>query len=469
MNIRRVILIIGLSLLVAAPSPAVTELDFTLHKSSDNPAGKTLLVIGGIQGDEPGGFNAASLLVTRYRINRGNIWVVPNLNFPSIINSSRGVYGDLNRKFAQLSEDDPEFSAIQKIKAIITDPRVDAVLNLHDGSGFYRPRHIDDQRNPDRWGQSIVIDQETLENVPFGDLSAMARKAADRVNRTLFRPDDLYHVHNTRTGEGDLEMAKTLTYYAIGQGKPAFGLEASKNFNTPTRVYYHLQLIEAYMEMMGIDFDRGPSLTPDRIKAMIEEDAQLAFFDNRLFLDVAQARNNLRFVPFRKGSAVQYISSNPILAVVAAGDRYRIYHGNRRLTSIHPQFFDFDTSMKTIAMTIDGDEKNVAFGDRVSVDQWFCVNPNPDYRVNVIGFKRAGGGDEAGLRLIRNDFMRRFSVDRKGFKYRVEVYRKHKFAGMILVDFSRGASSRLLAAYPRSVPHPPVTPPLEASPPGTGR
>ena len=453
MRIRRIALIIWFVLLTAAPSPAVTGLDFTLHKSSENPSGKTLLVIGGIQGDEPGGFNAASLLVTRYHIGHGNVWVVPNLNFPSIIHSSRGVYGDLNRKFAHLPDDDPEFAAIQKIKAIITDPRVDAVLNLHDGSGFYRPRHIDDQRNPDRWGQSIVIDQAVLEKVPFGDLAAMARTAAARVNRTLRHPDDLYHVHNTRTREGDLEMAKTLTYYAIGQGKPAFGLEASKNFNTPTRVYYHLQLIEAYMEMMGIDFDRGAPLTPNRIKAMIEEDAQLAFFDHRLFLDVAKARNNLRFVPFRKGSDIQYISSNPILAVVAAGDRYRIYHGNRRLTSLHPQFFDFDTTMASMAMTIDGNSREVAFGDMVSVDQWFCVTPNRDCRVNVIGYKRSGGGDEAGLRLVRNDFMRRFSIDRKGYKYRVEVYRKHKFAGMILVDFSRSASSRLLAAYPRSMPH----------------
>ena len=73
----------------------------------------------GIQGDEPGGFTAASMLVTNYKVTKGNIWVVPNLNFESIIKRSRGVHGDMNRKFKTLSKDDPEFHQVQKIKRII--------------------------------------------------------------------------------------------------------------------------------------------------------------------------------------------------------------------------------------------------------------------------------------------------------------------------------------------------------------
>ena len=91
-------------------------LQFSLHKlESDNP-GPTMLVIGGIQGDEPGGFTAASMLVTNYKVTNGNLWVVPNLNFESIIKRSRGVHGDMNRKFNTLSKNDPEFEQVQKIK-----------------------------------------------------------------------------------------------------------------------------------------------------------------------------------------------------------------------------------------------------------------------------------------------------------------------------------------------------------------
>ena len=85
------------------------SLDFTLHKKGTDPDENVLLVIGGIQGDEPGGFNAASLLVTHYKITKGRVWVVPNLNFLSIVERSRGPYGDMNRKFADLSPKDPEY------------------------------------------------------------------------------------------------------------------------------------------------------------------------------------------------------------------------------------------------------------------------------------------------------------------------------------------------------------------------
>ena len=79
------------------------DYDFSVHKMGNNK-GNTLLIIGGIQGDEPGGFTAASLIVTNYKIKNGNVWVVPNLAFESIIKRSRGIYGDLNRKFADIKK-----------------------------------------------------------------------------------------------------------------------------------------------------------------------------------------------------------------------------------------------------------------------------------------------------------------------------------------------------------------------------
>ena len=115
---------------------AQEDFDFSIHKLESGKEGHTLLIIGGIQGDEPGGFNAASLLVTHYKILKGRVWVVPNLNFISIINRTRGLYGDLNRKFDIIEKDDPQFQTIQKIKSIIQDDRVDVILNHHDGSGF---------------------------------------------------------------------------------------------------------------------------------------------------------------------------------------------------------------------------------------------------------------------------------------------------------------------------------------------
>jgi hypothetical protein len=72
----------------------------------------------------------------------------------------------------------------------------------------------------------------------------------------------------------------------------------------------------------------------------------------------------------------------------------------------------------------------------VEVAQSFLVVPEKGYRVNVIGFTKRGTGNESGIAIHKDDIKKRFSVDKKGRIYRVEVYRKKKFSGMVLVRFS---------------------------------
>ncbi len=437
---------------LANPASANKHIDFTLHKLESGQPGNTLLVIGGIQGDEPGGFNAASLLVTDYEIRKGSVWVVPNLNFISIIKSSRGVYGDLNRKFARIRSTDPEFDTIEKIKAIILNDQVDLVVNLHDGSGFYRPRYVDLTRNPYRWGQSIIIDQERIKAERFGNLSEIAWQVATEVNHYLFSPEHTYHVKNTRTRLGNKEMAKTLTYYAIRNLKPAFGLEVSKTFPTHQRTYYHLRALEAYMELLGIEYDRSFILSAAGVKNAIGGNVKLTLYGNRIFLDVANARKRLGYIPLKKASKIVFKPSNPLIALVESGRGYRVFHGNRRVTRLHPQYFDYDFSIDTITMEVDGNEMNVGFGEIVEVEQSFLVMPREGYRVNVIGFKKPGTVNESGIAIRQDDIQKRFSVDKSGQTYRVEVYRGRKFSGMVLVNFNNGREN-LIASDPATVSH----------------
>ena len=81
----------------------------------------------------------------------------------------------MNRKFNILSKKDPEFAEVQKIKRIRLSKDVDVIVNLHDGSGFYKKKYINRMHNPNRWGQSIIIDQENLDVERFGSLSKIAK------------------------------------------------------------------------------------------------------------------------------------------------------------------------------------------------------------------------------------------------------------------------------------------------------
>jgi len=98
-SLMKISLLIVFLISALSASLKVEPLEFSLIKKGDSKDGNTILIIGGIQGDEPGGFMAASLISTRYKIKNGNVWIVPNLNFDSIINRSRGRFGDMNRKF----------------------------------------------------------------------------------------------------------------------------------------------------------------------------------------------------------------------------------------------------------------------------------------------------------------------------------------------------------------------------------
>jgi len=412
------------------------NLDFTLHKIESGKKGPTLLVVGGIQGDEPGGFNAATLLVSHYKIRNGAVWVVPNLNFASIIKSSRGVYGDLNRKFSLLNRTDPEFSIVKRIKSIIADKQVDMVLNLHDGSGFYRPQAVDEKRNPLRWGQSVIIDQESIDAEPWGRLGDIARRVSAEVNETIFDPEQTYHVKNTETRKGDREMEKTLSYFAIMQGKPAFGLEASKDFPAHVRTFCHVSLIESFMRTMGIEFERSFELKPDAVQRAINGSLALAFHGNRILFNLENVRENIGYVPLMKGATLEFSTNNPLLTVVGdQGGILRVYYGNRVLTTIEPQFFDYDTSLKEVTLRVDGASRSVKIGEIVGVNSSFTVLAKQGWRTNIIGFHRPGMEDESGLALSKKDFQERFSLDREACVYRVEFYKGNKFAGMILVDF----------------------------------
>ncbi|MGB6375698.1 MAG: M99 family metallo-carboxypeptidase C-terminal domain-containing protein [Syntrophobacteria bacterium] len=151
---------------------------------------------------------------------------------------------------------------------------------------------------------------------------------------------------------------------------------------------------------------------------------------------MTNARKRLVYIPLKRASEIVFRPSSPLVAVVESGESYRVFHGNRRVTRIDPQYFEYDSSIDAITIEVDGDERKVDFGNMVEVAQSFLVVPEKGYRVNVIGFRKPGTHNESGIAIQKDDIKKRFSVDKKGRIYRVEVYREKKFSGMVLVSFS---------------------------------
>lgn len=460
-NIFNTVAVLSICLFFCIGSVSATTIDpmeeeslsaFSFLKKNSHVGGKTLLVIGGIQGDEPGGFHAASLLATRYNFTKGNVWVVPNLNFLSIIKRSRGVYGDLNRKFATLSPQDPESSLVSRVKSIITDPEVDVVMNLHDGSGFYDPVYIDKMRNPNRWGQSIIIDQAKIESPAFGDLATIAEEVAEEVNLRIDDSSKKYGVKDTKTREGNEEMSKTLTYFAISQHKPAFGVEASKQLNKAQRVYCHLQVLETFMDKMGIEYSRDFTLSVPAVSKAIEENRRIVFYDSRIDLNMEGARRTIRYFPLQKDGVIDFTALDPLVTILPQENspHFDVYHGNERVTTIEAQFFDYDKNLPEVHVVADGVERKILMGTTFQVRSSFEILPIKGYRVNIIGYP-SSSKDESGQKIVQQNVSKRFSIDKQGTMYRVEIYRLASdnkpqkddlFAGMVLVRFGTKDSAQ---------------------------
>jgi hypothetical protein len=421
-------------LFISLNAREIGDYSFDLIKkgSDDN---NTLLIIGGIQGDEPGGFMAASLLSTHYEITKGSVWIIPNLAFYSIIKRGRGVYGDMNRKFALISPEDKDYKTVQRVKEIIKDKNVKVVVNMHDGSGFYRKKYVDKMHNPYKWGQCVVIDQREVKNIKYGNLESIAKELVTSVNQNLLKSkkkEDIFHLHNTYTAKGNTEMLKTLTYYAITQNKSAFGIESTKNYPVSQRVYYKMVALEKLMDVMGIEYKRKYKLTDYGVKQALNSDIYLNIGE-KLTLLVSNATNSIKYLPVQKD--IKFQSNNPLVTIINKGKYYQIRYGNRFVSNLFPQYIKWDKSLKSVDVEVDNIFKRVDFGEIVEVENSFKVHKKDGIRVNVIGFTKSGLKNEAGVKITEDSIYKQYSIDKHKKSFRVEVYKGDKFGGMFVVKF----------------------------------
>ncbi|QJB55285.1 M14/M99 family metallopeptidase [Pseudodesulfovibrio sp. zrk46] len=189
--------------------------------------GPTIMVQGGIQGDETSGFVTAQLL-SRSKITRGNVIVLPRANVPSINLRKRQINVDMNRRFDQNYNRFYEDRVARVIRFLLAQS--DAFIHLHEGSGFYNPTYVDSLRNPKRYGQSIIVDTLIYDKI---DLAHTVNSVLDELNSSITSNDYQFKLFNTKTfdkGTDYPEMRKSLTCYALAEhGIPAMAVEVSKD------------------------------------------------------------------------------------------------------------------------------------------------------------------------------------------------------------------------------------------------
>ncbi len=397
--------------------------------------GNTLLVIGGIHGNEPGGYFAPSVLIQHYKITKGNLIVIPNLNFDSDIRNQRGVYKDMNRKFAYISKKDPDYKIIKDIKKIILSKNIDLILNLHDGHGFYRRKWENKMFNPKAWGQALIIDQINIKTKKYHDLGAICNKIANKINNEIFKKMHIFRVKNTKTKYHDAQMRLSLTYFAITHDKPALAIETSKNITyLPKKVYYQLLAIEGFMKMMGIKYKRDFKLNEKSISLLLKQYGELNI-NKRFKINLNKVKSFVNFVPIKKNYN-KFIFSHPLGATLRYKNYYTVMIGNKKILSIKGEYFKLSRLHPKIILIADGKKIDATKLLNVDVKNSFKVRVPKKIRVNVIGFSSKKHKNEANIKILKKSIKKRFSLYKKEDVFRIEFYdNKNRYIKTILVHF----------------------------------
>jgi hypothetical protein len=242
-----------------------TNQEVAVYSITGAAKGPTLLIVGGIHGDE----SVCSRVADKYthlRLKKGSLIIIPRLNKPALAaRKRRGLGGDMNRMFgpSEPNRKNPDLRVVNLTKSLIKN--ADYVVNLHMGGGFYSPTWVNNKRNPKLWGQSNVIDAPFFD-LPNGEkleLETLARKVAERANTRIGDKDYHFQVNNTDTANENSihkDQRKSLTYYALtDQHKMALGLEVTKSCSSPQAYKFLTIALNSMLEETGIIPDRFPS------------------------------------------------------------------------------------------------------------------------------------------------------------------------------------------------------------------
>jgi hypothetical protein len=242
-----------------------TQFPLTAYFIRGERSGPTVMVQGGIQGDEVSGYVSAHLL-TRARVIRGNLLVVPRANVPSIHARKRLINVDLNRRFDRDYNSFYEDRLARVLRFLLSG--CDAFIHLHEGSGFYHPTWVDSWRNPRRWGQSVIIDARyTDDGLP---LEHTVSSVLGSLNPAIVPADYRFRLFNTDTFAKDTaypDQRKSLTYYAMDALRiPALAIEVSKNIDRlGWKVINQLKATELFLMSFGVEVDM-PYVTEEEIE-----------------------------------------------------------------------------------------------------------------------------------------------------------------------------------------------------------
>ena len=465
--------------------------DHELHvyKINGQQPGKTLLIIGGMH-NEPGGYVTADLFAD-VKLKKGNLIVVPRANMPAIVANKSGINNDMNRTFVDKVEHNHHHIYEDDIVAILKNliSESDALLNLHDGYGFYRPTWESELENPKRWGQAIITDRNQFTVKNSGevlDLAQRAKNVVEKVNLQVDNPQHIFHYKNTRTKDPSSihkEQRQSATFYALyQQGIESYGVETSKNIRSlDLKVTYQTMIVNAFLDEFGIEIDSQvqqlaqPKLSyllvsrngerPQGYKNgevlnvnsgdTIRIEAAITNYQRGVIVDIEDYNglNDLnKSIVITKSTAVKVLKDQYLagrLYINASGDSK-----DQIATSNHSQSKKAPSTQSQhrhepahLLVEVNGQAKKIHHGDSINLDakdtlrlvsyqaQLAQLEPSQINFIGFVGNHVTNDGEDRGYEITRKKLLKRFSVNGQGKTYRIKAEQGKQTLAQFYVNY----------------------------------
>lgn len=189
-------------------------------------SGPTIVVVGGLHGDESAGYLAARRL-ENWKVESGTLVLIPDANVPAIKANQRFVGRNMNALFPG----DPNGDGNQRLAAAIWDlikqSKPDLLLTLHESRGFYAQDHA-------RYGQTFTFD--------FPTYARRFQKVADAANAQIAPRRDKFSLK--------IEAFPTCPTFCATKylGIPATSIETARPLPLAARVDYQLRALRAFFD-----------------------------------------------------------------------------------------------------------------------------------------------------------------------------------------------------------------------------
>jgi uncharacterized protein len=228
-----------------------TPWETPLYVFGSGLAGPIVMVLGGVHGNEPGGWEAAEEVVDSVRPSSGALLVIPRANRVAtrLFERTTDEMGDLNRMYPGDPNGQPMARMAHEIVEVLRAYRATVVLDLHESWGFYNERT---QNGTAFLGQTVSASAEPG--------ITLARNVVESVNtRILYSHEEMFfrewggqRSSTAAANPGITQGSRSsLGLYTHVPGASAILVEMGQQQELRRRVALHVDFVKETLHQLG--------------------------------------------------------------------------------------------------------------------------------------------------------------------------------------------------------------------------